>query len=228
MKSLSALAAVFLLFASSVAFAQSSTGKAFSGFAVGLTGGVVGGKHTIDVEALGYTVPIADDSLSGSSLGLSLEYLYPISDWRVGPRLKMQRSSFKASDRIGNKYVNFETSLHLKEMHSLGLLVGYVATPRLMPYAFLGVAASEGTIGARLNVLQYSVADSTSGWIAGPAIGVGFLYRLSRHSEIGVEYTAASFEKTYTKCVKIAPQYCASAPVAINAQILSVTWQYRF
>lgn len=211
-----------------VSFSSFSYAQSFSGFAVGVTGGVVTGKHTIDLEVLGYTAVIADDSLSGSSLGLSLEYLYPLSNWRVGPRLKMQRSSFEASDRIGNKYVNFETSLKLKEMHSLGLLVGYVATPRLMPYAFLGVAASEGTIGARLNVLQYSVSDSSSGWIAGPTVGVGVLYRLSRHSELGIEYTEARFEKRYTKCAKIAPQYCASVPLAINPQMLSVTYQYRF
>lgn len=228
MKLLSVLTLGAAVSFSSIAYAQVSDTKPFSGFAVGVTGGVVTGKHTIDLEVLGYTVPIANDSLSGSSLGLSLEYLYPISDWRVGPRLKLQQSSFEASDRIGNKYVNFETSLQLDQMHTLGVMIGYVATPRLMPYAFLGVAASEGTIGARLNVLQYSVADSTTGWVAGPAVGIGALYRLSKHSELGVEYTQASFKRSYTKCAKIAPQYCATVPLAIKPQMLSVTYQYRF
>lgn len=210
------------------ALAQSPDNKPFSGFAVGVTGALAQGKHTIDLEVLGYSIPLADDSLSGSSMGLSFEYLYPLSNWRVGPRLKLERSSFEASDRIGNKYINFETSLELEEMHSLSLLVGYVATPRLMPYVFAGVAASQGTIGARFNVLKYSVSDSSTGWVAGPTVGVGLLYRLSKHSELGFEYAQARFEKRYEKCAKIAPQYCAAVPVAIRPQTISVTYQYRF
>ena len=228
MKSRSCYAVASFFLVATSATAQTPDKKPFAGFAVGVTGGLVTGKHTIDLEVLGYTVPIADDSLSGSSLGLSLEYLYPMGNWRVGPRLKLQTGSYEASDRIGNKYVSFDTSLKLKEMHSLSLLAGYVATPRLMPYAFIGVAASQGTIAAQLNVLQYSIGDSTSGWVAGPTYGVGVLYRLSRHSEFGLEYSQAKFEKTYSKCAKIAPQYCASVPLSIAPQMLSLTYQYRF
>ena len=219
---------VFALCFAGLSFAQSADKKPFSGFAVGVTGALAHGEHTIDLEVLGYRASIADDTLSGSSLGLSFEYLYPISNWRVGPRLKLENGSYKASDRIGNKYVNFETSLELEKMYSASLLVGYVATPRLMPYAFLGVAASHGTIGARLNVLKYSVEDSTSGWIAGPTYGVGVMYRLTKHSELGLEYAVANIEKRYEKCAKILPQLCAAVPIVIRPQTLSLTYQYRF
>ncbi len=227
MKSLSFATASLLVF-SSLTSVQAADKKPFAGFAVGVTGSVVSGKHTIDVETLGYTIPIADDSLSGTSLGLSLEYLYPISDWRVGPRLRLGSGSYKASDRIGNKYINLETSLKLKETHSVSLLAGYVATPRLMPYAFIGVAASQGTIAAQLNVLKYSVADSTSGWIAAPTYGVGVLYRLSKHSELGLEYAVAKYEKRYEKCAKALPQLCAALPLTIKPETLTFSYQYRF
>ncbi len=219
---------VFALCFSGLTFAQSPDKKPFAGFAVGVTGALAHGEHTIDLEVLGYKTSIADDTLSGSSLGLSFEYLYPISNWRVGPRLKLERGSYKANDRIGNKYVNFETSLELEEMHSLSLLVGYVATPRLMPYGFVGVGVSHGTIGARLNVLKYSVSDSSTGWVAGPTYGVGILYRLSKHSELGLEYSLTDMEKRYEKCAKILPQLCAAVPVAIRPRTVSVTYQYRF
>ena len=228
MKRLYVLLSVLALCFSQLTFAQSTDSKPFSGFAVGVTGALAHGEHTIDLEVLGYRASIADDTLSGSSLGLSFEYLYPISNWRVGPRLKLERGSYKASDRIGNKYVNFETSLELKEMHSASVLLGYVTTPRLMPYAFVGVAVSHGTIGARLNVLKYSVADSTTGLIAGPTYGVGMMYSLSKHSELGLEYAVTNIEKRYEKCAKILPQLCAAVPVVIRPKTISLTYQYRF
>lgn len=202
--------------------------QSFAGPSIGLTGSTsVGGDHTIDLEVFGYSVNLADSDMKGSSLGLSLDYLFVFGDWRVGPRLRLERGRLKAADRIGNKYVSFDTYLELKEMHSLNLLVGYVATPRLMPYVTAGIAASYGTIGAQLNVLQYSVADTARGWVAGPNIGVGFLYRLSQHSEIGLEYSAAKFSKTYDKCVKGYP-LCASLPLSIAPQSLNLTFNYRF
>lgn len=215
-----------LLFGAGVVQAQD---RPFQGMSVGVAGGLnLGGEHTIDLEVLGYSVALADSELKGSSLGLSLDYLFAAGNWRLGPRLTLRRGSWDAADRIGNRYVSFDTYLKLRELHTLNLMVGYVATPRLMPYVSAGIAASYGTIGAQLNVLKYSVADSSSGWVAGPNVSIGVLYRLSKHSELGLEYSQARFHKRYDKCAKVIPTLCAEVPLTIVPRSLNLLYNWRF
>jgi hypothetical protein len=86
---------------------------------------------------------------------------------------------------------------------------------------------SHGSIGAQLNVLKYSIADSTSGWVAGPNVSIGVLYRLSKNSELGIEYAQARFNKRYEKCAKAVP-LCAALPLTIAPQSINMTYNWRF
>lgn len=203
--------------------------RPFQGLAVGVTGGLnTGGDHTIDLEVFGYSTSIADSELKGSSLGLSLDYLFALGNWRVGPRLRLTQGEWDGSDRIGNRYISFDTYIKLRKMHTLNAMVGYVVTPRLMPYVSAGLAVSHGTIGAKLNVLKYSVADSSSGWVGGPNVSLGVLYRLGKNSELGLEYSMARFHKRYEKCAKVLPDLCAGLPVTIAPRSINLTYNYRF
>jgi opacity protein-like surface antigen len=200
--------------------------KRFSGLGLGAGIGYSTGTHSIDLEIGKYKVPIVSDGLDGGSFNLSVDYLFTLGDWRVGPRLTLGKASFKANDFLGNKYANLQTSLKLDEFHSLGLMAGTVISRKWMPYVFLGIGVGYGDISGKASVLKYSAASSSSGYVAGPMFGLGVKYYLSNGLELGLEFSQANFGKTYSRCLE--DIICARVPVRITPKQVSFTLTKRF
>jgi opacity protein-like surface antigen len=201
--------------------------ESFSGLGLGFTTGRSDGAHSLKLEVDQYTLPLAADGLRGGSAGVTVDYLFKLGQWRLGPQWVSEKTSFTAADLIGNKYVNLKTSLGLEEMHSLRLVLGRVTYSRYFPYVFVGVAAGLGTLSAELNVLEYSAGDTAHGWMAGPQLGLGIKYQMSSKLEIGLEYAETRFNRKFRRCPKELP-ICVALPVQIEPKTINLTLTKRF
>jgi opacity protein-like surface antigen len=200
--------------------------NAFSGWGLGVTSGLSRGAHLVGVEVVGQSAILASDGLDGPSAGITLQYLESWDKWRFGPRMHLEKTNYTAADRIGNPNASLETSLKLDKLHSFTFAVGRVVN-KWMPYAFLGVAFSNGTIGAKLNITDQFVEASSKGWVAGPILGFGLERQIEKDFYLGLEYSQARFNKSFDECSKELGG-CVKFPVKIEPKMLKVTLTKRF
>jgi len=220
------LVAIPLFLTVNLLFAAELTQKPFSGFGLGLNFGANYGSHLIDLEAMNKRTTVSKDNLTGFALGLSIDYLLPLGDWRVGPRWTSERTNYQASDWIGNKYADFDTSLELKEAHTASLVLGKVqAETKLMLYVFAGVGVSRGSLAANLRVMNNTAKEKSLGWLSGPIYGIGVRYLWSEDLEFGVEYAHSKFHKDYYKCKQ---SLCVGLPIKVEPKTIKIMLIRRF
>jgi hypothetical protein len=221
------LCILVLTFGSVPVWAQVSNKPTFSGFGAGLSVSHSKGFHSIDTDYKKNKFSLISDDLNGDSYGVIVEYLFPLGNFRLGPRWMSEKTHFHASEKFGVRDFNFQIGLSLKELHSLSIVSGYVVNSQVMPYIFGGLIVTRGTVSGELNLLGFTAKENLSGLAPGPVYGLGTRFLLGPKEELGVELSMAFFNKRFVKC-SAEVNLCVGLPVKIEPKTIGLSYQRRF